>query len=138
MSVGLTELVVLLEVVESLKDGVINLVEDFVSFVEVLTGFGITVVVVGLVLELVVTMVTTVDVIEEDNTRLVDVTATGVVEGVKLALMAVSDTGNEVAYKLDSVSVTIEESGAELGTGILEDVVATEVTTVELISMLIL
>ena len=138
MSVGLTELVVLLEVVESLKDGVINLVEDFVSFVEVLTGFGITVVVVGLVLELVVTMVTTVDVIEEDNTRLVDVTATGVVEGVKLALMAVSDTGNEVAYKLDSVSVTIEESGAELGTGILEDEVATEVTTVELISMLIL
>ena len=58
----------LLEVTESLEDGVINVVEDSVSFVEEVTGCDETVIVVGLVLELVVTTVTIVDVMEEDNT----------------------------------------------------------------------
>ena len=119
-------------------DGVINLVEDFTSsFVE------ITELVAGLALELLVTMVTTVnDIIEGEDTRLVDVTATEVIE---VASMAVSDAGNEAIYELEGASVTMEKScteldrgSTELDRGILEDVVATEGTTVELISILVL
>ena len=58
----------LLEVVKSIEDGVINKVEDSVSFIEEVTGCGETVLVVELVLELVVTTVTIVNVTEEDNT----------------------------------------------------------------------
>ena len=67
-------LIVLLEILKSLKDGVINvLVEDLVSSLELVTGVGMTALVAGSVVELVVTMVTAADdVIEEDDTTLTD------------------------------------------------------------------
>ena len=65
-------LIVLLEILKSLKDGVINvLVEDLVSSLELVTGVGMTALVAGSVVELVATMVTAADdVIEEDDTTL--------------------------------------------------------------------
>ena len=56
-------------------------------------------------------------------------------EGVKLALLAVTDTDNEV---VDGVSTIIEESGAGLGTRTPEDLVVERGTTVELLSILVL
>ena len=72
VSILLTELLDVVKTVKSFSDGVIDLVEDLVSFAEVVVGFGVTMLVVGLVLELEVTMVTAVDdVPEEDEVTMV-------------------------------------------------------------------
>ena len=72
VSILLTELLDVVKTVKSFSDGVIDLVEDLVSFAEVVVGFGVTMLVVGLVLELEVTMVTAIDdVPEEDEVTMV-------------------------------------------------------------------
>lgn len=56
------------------SDGAMELVEDLVSFVEVVVGIGIMMLVAGLVLELEVTVVTTVYDTEEDEVSMATAT----------------------------------------------------------------
>ena len=89
------------------SDGAMELVEDLVSFVEVVVGIGIMMLIAGLVLELEVTVVTTVDDTEEDEISMVTATDDVTEEDNDGVSVTVGEE-NGVADETEDIMISIE------------------------------
>ena len=89
------------------SDGAMELVEDLVSFVEVVVGTGIMMLVAGLVLELEVTVVTTVDDTEEDEVSMATATDDVTEEDNDGVSVTVGEE-NGVTDETEDITISIE------------------------------